>query len=86
MRGYRIPKQEFLWSEIDHDQCFKMTPLFMTGLLYGLYIRIELRRDDESEDTTVIGHKTHYWILPPPLDKACRWTRCMMKAACRLSD
>jgi hypothetical protein len=57
MRGYRIPKQEFLWSEIDHDQCFKMTPLFMTELLYGLYIRIELKRDNESEDTTVIGHK-----------------------------
>jgi hypothetical protein len=57
MRGYRIPKQEFLWSEIDHDQCFKITPLFITELLYSLYIRIELKRDNESEDTTIIGHK-----------------------------
>jgi hypothetical protein len=51
--GLPNTKQELLRPELRSRsvfQCFRTTPLFVIGLLYGLYIRIKLRRDDESED------------------------------------
>jgi hypothetical protein len=41
--GLPNTKQEFLWPGL-------RPPLFVIGLLYGLYVGIELRRDDEFED------------------------------------